>query len=337
MAAATVVTLSRPSTWVICLAGFLARGGIVLFLVPLVGLPTTASLANQVVPVLQAPLFGQITLGFVVFGLAISAGLLVWLVAGGLVGAWTDVASLREALTDEDLAEMTDLPKVSKTGRWLVGRVLAARLVAHLPLAIAFVAVIPAVVLAAYLEMTNPGQVITHLFVRTLAHLPVQVTVLVLAWWLGETAGGLAARRIVVDGTPILRAVGAGWMDLARHGMTSLLTLALTTIGLGLAVIPALLAASFGWRFVRLSARSGLSVEVVLAVTVFVMIWIGGLVIAAAAIAWRSHAWTAEWLRWRVPAPSRSGPPGGHQPGTIGQGEGHDRGDWSAPGGSGTL
>lgn len=337
MAAAVVATLSRPSSWAVCLAGFLARGGILLFLVPLVGLPTTASLANQVVPVLQAPLFGNFTLAFLVFIFAILATLIAWFAAGGLIGAWADVISVREGLADEDMRGLAGNAPTSDPGRWSIARVAAARLIAHAPVAIGIIAVIPAIVLAAYAEMTNPGEVVTHLFIRTLAHVPLQVVLLVIAWWLGEVAGGLAARRIAIDGAPILRAVVGGWMDLVRHPATSLLTMLVTTIGLAVAVIPALLAASFGWRFVRLSVRAGPSAEMVVAVTVFVLIWIGGLVIAAAAVAWRSHAWTAEWLRWRASVPSPAASPAIDQPGTIGEEQRHDRGDWSASGGSGTL
>jgi hypothetical protein len=300
MTSAIVVTLSRPSSWPVCLAGFLARGGILLFVLPLVRLPTTASLANQVVPVLQPSVFGTFTTGFVQFVVVLVAGFLLWLIIGGLIGAWTDVTAIREALADEDIGgwDGAALP----AGRPLLVRVMAARLVAHLPLVAWLIAIIPTVFLATYAELTNPGEVISHLFLRTLAHVPVQVTVLVALWWLGEAAGGLAARRIVVDDAPLLRAVAGGWLDLARHGLTSGMTLLVTTIGLGLAVVPALLAASFGWRFVRLSVPEGRALEAIVSVTAFVLIWMGGLVIAAAAAAWRSHAWTAEWLRWRSKA-----------------------------------
>jgi hypothetical protein len=304
MASAIVATLSRPSSWAVCLAGFLARGGILLFILPLVRLPTTASLANQVVPVLQPSLFGTFTTGFIQFVAILVAGFLGWLVVGGLIGAWADVTAIREALADEEIGGWDGTPPVA--GRSLLVRAMAARIVAHLPLVVWFVAIIPPVFLATYAELTNPGEVISHLFLRTLAHVPVQAVGLVVVWWLGEAAGGLAVRRIVADGAPVLRAVASGWTDLGRHAMASGSTLLVTTIGLGLAVVPALLAASFGWRFVRLSVLEERSVEVGVAVTAFVLIWIGGLVIAAAAAAWRSHAWTAEWLRWRDARPSPS-------------------------------
>ena len=304
MASAVVATLSRPSSWAVCLAGFLARGGILLFVLPLVRLPTTASLANQVVPVLQPSVFGTFTSGFVQFVAVLVAGFLGWLIVGGLIGAWAEVTAIRQALADEELGGWDSVPLVA--GRSLLLRVMAARILAHLPLVAWFIAIIPAMFLATYAELTNPGEVISHLFLRTLAHVPVQAALLVVAWWLGEAAGGLAVRRIVADGAPVLRAVAAGWTDLGRHAVASGLTLLVTTIGLGLAVVPALLAASFGWRFVRLSLLEERSVEVVISVAAFVLIWMGGLVIAAAAAAWRSHAWTAEWLRWRDDRPAHS-------------------------------
>jgi hypothetical protein len=298
MASAIVATLSRPSSWAVCLAGFLARGGILLFILPLVRLPTTASLANQVVPVLQPSIFGTFTGTFIGFIAVLVGVFLAWLIAGGLIGAWGDVTAIREALADEEIGgwERATQP----AGRSILVRVMAARIVAHVPLMAWLIVIIPAVFVATYAELTNPGEVISHLFLRTLAHVPVQAAVLVVLWWLGEAAGGLAARRIVVDDAPIGRAVAGGWSDLARHALTAALTLLATTLGLALAVVPALLAASFGWRFVRLSVPEGRWLEAVVSVTAFVLIWLGGLVIAAAAAAWRSHAWTAEWLRWRV-------------------------------------
>jgi hypothetical protein len=303
MASALVATLSRPSSWAVCLAGFLARGGILLFVLPLVRLPTTASLANQVVPVLQPSIFGTFTASFVQFFVVVVAGFLAWLIVGGLIGAWADVTAVREALTDEEIGGWDGA--APPAGRSLLVRVAAARVIAHLPLVVWLLAIIPAVFLATYAELTNPGEVISHLFLRTLAHVPVQALVMVGLWWLGEAAGGLAARRIVIDQASLLKAVAGGWGDLARHAPSSGLTLLVTTVGLGLAVIPALLAASFGWRFVRLSVPEGRALEGIISVVAFVLIWMGGLVIAAAAGAWRSHAWTAEWLRWRgAPRPT---------------------------------
>ena len=297
MASAVVATLSRPSSWAICLAGFLARGGILLFVLPLVRLPTTASLANQVVPVLQPSIFGTFTASFVQFVVVLVTGFLAWLIVGGLIGAWADVTAVREALVDEEIGGWDGA--APPAGRGLLLRVAAARVIAHLPLVVWLLSIIPAVFLATYAELTNPGEVISHLFLRTLAHVPVQALVLVGLWWLGEAAGGLAARRIVIEEAALLQAVAGGWGDLARHARSSGLTLLVTTIGLGMAVIPALLAASFGWRFVRLSVPEGRALEGIVSVVAFVSIWMGGLVIAAAAAAWRSHAWTAEWLRWR--------------------------------------
>jgi hypothetical protein len=137
-------------------------------------------------------------------------------------------------------------------------------------------------------------------------------------------------------GEGVGRAVVGGYRDLV-WSPASLPTLAVTTLGVAAAVGPATLAAALAWSFTRLmllGERQG--VEVFVSVVVFVAVWSGGLVMTGAAAAWRSHAWTAEWLRRHVPAipPSASGQ---QVAGTIGGTDLHSRGDWSAPGSSGTL
>ena len=50
--ASLAAVLGRPRWWLIALAGYLVRGGLLLFLVPIVVLPTPAGLANAVAPTL---------------------------------------------------------------------------------------------------------------------------------------------------------------------------------------------------------------------------------------------------------------------------------------------
>src|SRR5439155_21772801 len=88
LAWATSQTLARPSTWVVALAGFLARGGILLLLVPILPLPSPVGIANIVGPAVVTPA-GPSSQGIAIL---VSAGIVVvgWVVLGVLIGAATD-------------------------------------------------------------------------------------------------------------------------------------------------------------------------------------------------------------------------------------------------------
>jgi hypothetical protein len=335
MLGALVLTLARPSSWAVALAGFLARGGLLWFLVPIVPLPTTASLANEVSPRLRPVVLGEITPDFVLLASSILAAVGVAVVVGGLIGGWADAQLVRAAAADEELGYELHMAPVS---RGLAGRAAAVRTVAHLPLLAARVAATPVLIAAVYAELTNPGEVVTPLVVRTLARIPEAVALVVGAWLLGEAAGGLGVRRLVLRGGPWPAAALGGYRDLVRALPSSLATFALTTVSIVAALVPAALAAGLGWSFARLALLGGRSeVEIVATVVLFVAIWVGGLVIGGAAVAWRSHAWTAEWLR-RGASRVAAGPGAGHWAvGTIGGSNRDRRGDWSSPGASGTL
>ncbi len=330
--ASFVTTLARPSTWAVALAGFLARGGLLLFLAPIVVLPTTASLANVVEPVLRPVFLGSVSMSFVVLAVAVVGLVAVWLVVGGVVGVWADVVLVGDAALDEELG--FEVPPAA-SGRKAIRRALAVRLIAHAPLAAALAVTTPLAVLAIYAELTNPGEVVTPLAQRTLGRIPLSVALVVVAWLIGEAAGGLAVRRVVLLGEGVGRASIGGYRDLV-WSPASLPMLAVTTLGIAGAVLPAALAAALAWSFTRLMLLGERqAVAVLVSDMVFVVVWSGGLVMAGAA-AWRSHAWTAEWLRRHVPALSIDAS-GQHAAGTIGGTDLHSRGDWSAPGPSGTL
>ena len=62
---ALLVTLARPSTWVLALAAFLVRGGILVLCLPIVILPTPVGIANLVGPTLVDVVFGGMSMGVV--------------------------------------------------------------------------------------------------------------------------------------------------------------------------------------------------------------------------------------------------------------------------------
>jgi hypothetical protein len=168
---------------------------------------------------------------------------------------------------------------------------------------------------------------------------PESIAVIGLAWLLGEAAGGLAAREVVLGGRGGLGAAMAAWAGLVRRPLGSLATLVWTTIVLLIATAPGLLAAAAAWRWTRAALWDGGDpLEQVAAIGVFVALWLATLALTGFAAALRSSAWTAEWLRRLgglvLVEPAGQGGWGG---GTIGEGDGTRPEGWPSSGASGTL
>ena len=86
MAAAFVVTLVRPGSWAVGLAGFLAGGGILVFAWSIVVLPTPTGLQNALGTPLSKLVLGTPTPELITLvGLAV-AGVLAVVACGLLVG-----------------------------------------------------------------------------------------------------------------------------------------------------------------------------------------------------------------------------------------------------------
>jgi hypothetical protein len=330
--AALLATLEQPSGWAVSLAGFLARGGLLAFLLPIVVLPTPAGLQADLSPLLRPLVFGETSPGLVLLGAGVVAIVAGAIVGGGVAGAWADRLLIRR-VADALESPVAGMPVRSGT----VVRVFLARLLAQLPLAVALAWGAVRIFEAAYRELVTPFEVVTPLVVRIVGAVPDALAVVGLAWLLGEAAGGLAAREVVLGGQGVGAAVVRGWRGLFRSVRSGAATLVLTTVVVVVAVVPALIASGTAWSRLRDTLYDGGSGEVPLALALFVALWLGGLVLAGVATAARSALWTAEWLR-RAPA--------AHDPmaavqrpvvGTIGDVNATDRGGWPSSEASGTL
>jgi len=153
-------------------------------------------------------------------------------------------------------------------------------------------------------------------------------------WWALNTKTELIYDAVGQDVNVDLR---EGYLDLLRYP-SSVATVALTTFALLVTLVPSVVAAGVGWSWARVMLLGGaLPPEAVAAIVLFVVLWLGGLALAAGVAAWRSCAWTAEWLRHRVGSGWDAGTVGEHEVGTIG-GSGSPRpGGWSSDGSSGTV
>ena len=145
---------------------------------------------------------------------------------------------------------------------------------------------------------------------------------MLVTWLLGEIVGGLAARRIVLDGRSAGGGLGRAVAGAVRHPVRTVVVFAVPSVGLLLAVVPSVAAASAAWHAVQVGLSTGDPLVTVTAVVAFVALWIGGLVLAGVACAWRHAAWTVDARRSTAPSVAT-----GHDP----------NGDWNPRLTSGTL
>jgi hypothetical protein len=333
------VTLERPALWGLSLAGFLARGGILVFLLPILVLPTPAGLQAELAPLLVPFVFGQPAVGLVRLVGSVAVLLIAALLIGGLLGAWADRGLIREVA----VAGGREARASRDPGRELV-HVLVARLLAHLPLAVALGWGAVRIGEVFYREVTVPFEVATPVVLRVVSAVPDSIAIILGAWVLGEAAGSIAAREVVLGRRPAPAAAVLGWLRLARRPLSTAATILATTVVVALAVIPAVAAATVAWsrlRWLLWDDAPGLVVAV--AVGLFVALWLGGLVLAAGATAWRSILWTGEWQRNQTfgrgqtdPATAEAALVQAGAPGTIGA-DGRRPGGWPTTGTSGRL
>ncbi len=299
MGGAFVVTLVRPASWAIGLAGFLAGGGIVI-----VGLadpgPAHADRAAE-----RAGRAGELAGVRVALGAAGRAGRRGDrgrgpVLAGALVaGAWAERQGIEialEAAVDEGLITAApDLPGAPGTGR-----VAVLRLASLVPVAVALALAWQPLYDVTYHELILPDDLATPLPVRVIRSLPWLLAGIAATWLVSDTAAAEGVRRLVLERRSVPVAWALGWADLVRRPLR---VFGAAIAGLAVLVLlagPSLMLAAIGWQRVRDVVGSGQPPVLVLgAVLVWVAIWLGGLVLTAVGAAFRSAALTMESVRRR--------------------------------------
>lgn len=341
--AALLTALSRPGWWILALSGFLARGGILLFLLAIVTLPSPLALSNVLGPIITPLYLGHLDPSI----LAVLVGVIVALVAWILGGSWFAAAMEVSLIHDARLAVIDDgmtTRPLPSTGRWLSARAAAAHLVALIPMGVVLGIGSIQIFGVAYAELLNPtnnGPVV----LRVIAGASGPVAAIAAALVLGEIIGGLAVRRVVLGDEPVVGAVLRSAVDLVRRPagalLAPLITIAVLVVDLGATLAVVMLV----WTEVRnrLVRPVDDPLTTALALATLGAAWCLALLVTGLIDAWRSVAMTFERERTDAvgsdrptladPGKSHAGPSGG---GTIGA-SGHGRpGDWSAddPGGS---
>ncbi|HYO42261.1 MAG TPA: hypothetical protein VES19_03615 [Candidatus Limnocylindrales bacterium] len=291
---AFVVTLLRPVSWALGLAGFLAGGGILLVAWPILVLPTPTGLQNALGGPVSTLVFGGPSaqlLALIVGGIA---GGLALVLAGTLAGAWAErqgIAVVLEAAVDDGLA----IPPTDLAGAPGAGRVAVVRLLSLSPVVIAGAAAWKPIYDATYHELILPRDLATPLPLRVLGEVPWLVLALMAVWLLSDAAAAVGVRRLVLERRTVFASWILGWVDLVRRPHRILPT---ALMGLGVLVLllgPAMAAAAIGWGRVRdILAGDREPVVVLGALLIWVSIWLGGLVLAGVGAAVRAAAWTLE-------------------------------------------
>lgn len=306
---ALLVTLARPATWPLALAAFLLRGGLLLVALPIVVLPSPVGLGNLLAPTLMAVVFQGVSIEVVAAIGLLALAIVGWLVVGGLVAAMLEADAARIVAAEDDLAGSAAAagpvaipdagPAVADAGpavrpqRGIPARILAVRVLAHVPTGIALIWGTVRLVDVAYGELTNPGDVTSPIAVRVLLGVPEVAVVLVGLWMIGEIVGGLAARRVSLGGAGIGQALRDAAVASLRSPVTVLVGFWLPAAGLALVVTPFALAATAAVRAARAALRSTNDPSGgALVVVLFVTIWLVGLGLIAVTTAWRGAVWT---------------------------------------------
>jgi hypothetical protein len=304
-----IVTLVRPVTWAVGLAGLLAGGGVVLVALPVLALPTPTGLQNALGGPVSSLVFGAPSTALVTLILGAFAGGIVLVLAGVAIGAWAERAGIGialEAAADEGIA--ADAALDGAPGWWPVATV---RLLSLLPVVLAVVLAWRPVYDAAYRELVLPGDLVVLLPVRVAAAVPGSIALIAVTWLLADAAAAVGVRRLVLDRATPFRAWLRGWTDLVRRPQRILPTSIVGLLVLLLLAGPALVASAIAWRQVRGLLLDGRDpVAIALATLVWVAVWLAGLVLAGVGAAFRNAAWTLELPRGDPAIPTRARAPG---------------------------
>jgi hypothetical protein len=308
LSAAFVVTLVRPVSWLLGLLGFLAGGGLFVVAAPIVVLPTPTGIQNALGGPVSTLVFDAPSTGLVLLIAGVAAAGLLMIVLGTLLGAWAE-RQLIEVALDAAADEGLLVPRPDLTGAPGAAPVAVIRLLALVPVVLALAIGWRQLYDAAYRELILPDDLATPLPVRILGDVPWLLIGIAAAWLASDAAAALGVRRLVLERRPVLVAWLLGWADLVRRPHRVLGT-ALVGVGvMALLLALPLLAVQVGWERVQLVVLEGSDPLLTLgSVLTWVAIWLGMLVLAGVAAAFRSAAFTFELPRTagprhRPPAP----------------------------------
>ena len=289
LGASLLAVLATPASWVLALLSFLLRGGIVLVLLPVVTVPSAVGLGNVLGPALTDLVLGDTMTALVLVSGTTLVVLAAWLGIGGWIAAAAEAETIRLVAADEEVGAAG----VAASPRRVAGRILVARLVVLLPLLLALAVGGVRVVTVAYRELTVPSGPGLPLVTRVAAGAAESLAVILVAWLAAEVLGALAARHIALRGRMVGGALRDAILDVVRHPFGVLLATVLPLATLVLVLVPSAVASGATWGALRTTLVGDASPVVVAGlVLLFVVLWLGGLVLVGLVSAWRGAVWT---------------------------------------------
>lgn len=310
LADASLTVVGRPDTWVIALAGFLVRGGLVVLVVPIVVLPSPIALAASF-GLDAVSISGEPTSRFIIEVTVTLLAVLAWVVLAAAAGGVVEIAVGRRVVGLDDEEDAADglvegADRQVEPGRvggprpsiGLVSELVLARLVTLLPVVAALVWGIRRIIDVGYREVTVPSDTATPLVVRIAQGAWDAVIVIVVAWLAAELVLAIVTRHMLFDRVDGRSATQAARLLVRRP------LLVLLAFGAGMTISVLLLAAGVlatqsTWDRVAFELRAGAPIEALLAIVLLVLVWTVTLVGAAFLSAWRSALVTGAYL-WTV-------------------------------------
>lgn len=278
-AAADIV--DAPRLWAIGLVGFLASGGILLFTLPIVVLPSVVGLSTFIGPNAMSaagptPRFVQL---IVAGAIAVSA----WIVFGTLVSVAAERA-LVQAVVGARIA------RPEGTG---LARLFTIRLVSLVPFGLAIALGAARLGHVGYQELILPSDSTAPFVLRVLLNAPEVIALLAVGWLVSESVGSVGIRLAIVEGRGLSGSIGGALGWIARRPLCCGGLLGATVLAGGLVITFGLAVSMVAWSTARDALLGGAAPGVVgLTVVLFVGVWAGGLALAGAVAAWRSAAWS---------------------------------------------
>lgn len=292
MSGALRAIVRSPAAWVVGAAGFLARGGVLLFALPVWSLPTPVGVA-LLIPPLAVDTTG-ISPDFLRELVAIGAVLSCVAALALVVGALADAIAFARLMEPR-------APGEGPPVRAVAARLVVVELVAMLPAIAAAVVTTGRLVAVGETEYLLPSSTSVPYVVRIVNGALPEIVALAACLLVADAANAMLSRWVLHRSWR--RAVPA-----RRHagGMPGIAALAARSAGAwvggwavtALFVAPGLLATSACWPALRDTYAATLGrtppspAELVAVTVLFVAAWVGGVLLAGLGSAIRTAAWT---------------------------------------------
>ncbi len=293
--------LASPSTWAVGAAGFLARGGVLVFALPILSLPTPVGV-TLLVPPLSVTTSG-ISSGFVPELLAVGAAVTVLVAVGLLLGALSDTVEYERLVGLAAPRPAAPHPR-GGTPR-LVGRLVGVEILALLPAIAMSIVAASRLIAVGEQEYLLPSSTSVPYVARVLQGAWTAVIALGACLLLADVVNALLSRRLLRDAYCPDTAPAAGLPGSAAraaHALPRLAWIAATWLAAWIvtfaSLAPGLLAIALAWPAVRdtyvatLSSTPPAPVDLIVTTVAFVAAWIAALLVAGVGSALRAALWS---------------------------------------------